>query len=183
MKTFLEIGTADFDTLIPLAKKGGWTGYCVEPMPHHVQTLREMTSGIAVAVCECAISDRTGSIRMAVGGGEQWATGANHVIDDNHLGGRLLDREPNEHLRVAEIEVECYTLDDFIDFHKITDIDFCKIDVEGHELNILKDYSWRVKPKFIKIEHRHIIGNQLGVLLRPVGYTLFVEKYDIYAVL
>ena len=183
MKTFLEIGTADFETLVPLAQKGGWTGYCVEPMPHHVETLKEMTSGIAVAVCECAISDRTGSIRMAVGGGEKWATGANHVIDENHLGGRLLDRPVNKSRRVAEIEVQCYTLDDFIDLHKITEVDFCKIDVEGHELNILKDYSWKIKPSVIKIEHKHLRGNDLDKILGLAGYTMYVEQQDIYAIL
>ena len=184
MKNFLEIGTADFETLVPLAQKGGWTGYCVEPMPHHVETLTKMTCGLPVAVCECAISDRTGSIRMAVGGGEdKWATGASHVIDDNHLGARILDRPVNEKRRVAEIEVQCYTLDDFIDFHNIDEIDFCKIDVEGHELNILRDYSWQVKPKVIKIEHKHLRGNELDKVLGSEGYTLYVERQDIYAIL
>ena len=183
MKTFLEIGVADFDTLLPLAKKGGWTGYCVEPMPHHVETLTEMSKGLPVAVCECAISDRTGDIRMAVGGGEQWATGASHVIDENHLGGKLLDRPVNKERRVAEIQVQCYTLDDFIDIHGINRVDFCKIDVEGHELNILKDYSWKVKPKTIKVEHKHLRGNELDQILSSAGYTLYVERQDVYAIL
>jgi FkbM family methyltransferase len=183
LKTFLEIGVADFETLIPLARKGGWNGYCVEPMPHHVKTLTEMSAGLPVAICECAISDRTGQIRMAVGGGEKWATGANHVIDDNHLGGRLLDRPINQKRRVAEIEVECFTLDDFIESKGITEIDFCKIDVEGHELNVLKDYSWKVKPKVMKIEHKHTPGNEIDKIILPVGYTLFVERQDVYAIL
>ena len=57
MKTFLEIGVADFDTLLPLAEKGGWSGWCVEPMPHHVKTLREQAKGLPVAICECANQD------------------------------------------------------------------------------------------------------------------------------
>jgi len=183
LKTFLEIGVADFDTLIPLAEKGGWNGFCVEPMPHHVETLNKMSSGLPVAVCECAISDRTGDIRMAVGGGEKWATGANHVIDDNHLGAKLLDRPINKSRRLAEIEVQCYTLDDFIDGHGITRIDFCKIDVEGHELNILKDYSWRVKPKVMKVEHKHLRGNELDKILGLAGYTIYIERQDVYAIL
>ena len=183
MKTFLEIGVADFDTLIPLAEKGGWTGYCVEPMPHHVRTLQEMSRNLPVAICPCAISDRTGSIKMAVGGGEEWATGANHVIDDNHLGAKLLDLPINSYLRQDDIEVECFTLDDFIDKYGITEIDFCKIDVEGHELNVLSGYSWRVKPKFMKVEHKHLPGNELDQILSPQGYSIFVEHDDIYAVL
>ena len=152
-------------------------------MPHHVETLTKLSVGLPVAICECAISDRTGSIRMAVGGGETWATGASHVIDDNHLGQKLLDRPDNIHVRVAEIEVSCFTLDDFVDHHGITQIDLCKIDVGGHELNVLNDYSWQVKPKVIKIEHTRIEGNELDKILRPQGYTLFIEMQDIYAIL
>lgn len=184
MKTFLEIGVADFDTLIPLAAKGGWTGYCVEPMPHHVKTLREQSKDLPVAVCECAISDRTGSIKMAVGGGEeQWSTGVNHVIDDNHIGSKLLELPINAHLRHDDIEVKCFTLDDFLDMYHIDEIDFCKIDVEGHEPNVLRSYSWRVKPKVIKCEHKHIPGDLLNRILTPQGYTIFVEQEDIYCIL
>lgn len=183
MKTFLEIGVADFDTLLPLAEKGGWTGWCVEPMPHHVKTLREKAKDLPVAICECAISDRTGSIKMAVGGGEKWATGASHVIDSNHGGAKLLDMPVNKKLRMGELEVSCFTLDDFLDKHHINEIDFCKIDVEGHEPTILRGYSWRVKPKLIKCEHKHIPGNLLDLLLTPQGYTIFVENEDIYCVL
>ena len=142
-----------------------------------------MSSNLPVAICPCAISDRTGSIKMAVGGGEEWATGANHVIDDNHLGAKLLDLPINSYLRQEDIEVECFTLDDFIDKYGITEIDFCKIDVEGHELNVLSGYSWRVKPKFMKVEHKHLPGNELDQILSPQGYTIFVEHDDIYAVL
>lgn len=120
---------------------------------------------------------------MAVGGGEQWATGASHVIDDNHIGWKLLDHHSNRHLRVDEIEVECFTLDSFLDKYKIDHIDFCKIDVEGHELNILTNYSWRVKPAVIKCEHKHLPGGSLANLLEPQGYTIFPESEDIYAIL
>ena len=183
LKTFLEIGVADFDTLLPLAEKGGWTGWCVEPMPHFAETLREKAKDLPVAICECAISDRTGSIQMAVGGGEQWASGASHVIDNNHIGAQLLNMPVNKHLRRGEIEVPCMTLDDFIDKHHITEIDFLKIDVEGHEPTILLNYSWRVKPKLIKAEHKHIPGDLLRRMIEPQGYSIFVETYDLYCVL
>lgn len=183
LKTFLEIGTADFDTLLPLAKKGGWVGWCIEPIPRHVRTLRERSRNLPVAVCECAISDRTGSIKMAVGGGQQWAEGASHIIDDNHLGNRLLDWDVNQRLRYGEIEVQCYTLDDFLDLNHIGSVDFCKIDVEGHEINILGGYSWKVKPHMIKCEHKHVDDNRLQQILISQGYTVFFEREDLYAIL
>ena len=68
MKTFVEIGCADFDTLIPLAQKGGWCGWCIEPVPHHAETLRKKAAGLPVGVEEVAISDYDGHLTMAVGG-------------------------------------------------------------------------------------------------------------------
>ncbi len=184
MKTFLEIGCADFDTLIPLAKKGGWSGFCVEPVPHHAETLRKEAAGLPIGVIEAAISDRTGTIRMAVGGGnEQWATGISHVIDANHTGTRLLDFTANRNLRQAEIDVSCFTLDALLDHLGLTTIDFCKIDTEGHEEAILRDYSWRVKPKVMKVEHKHLPGNTVGKLLTAQGYHIFTEIDDTYAIL
>ena len=37
-KFFIEIGTSDFDTLIPLAK-GGWKGIFVEPVEYLLDNL------------------------------------------------------------------------------------------------------------------------------------------------
>ena len=185
MKVFLEIGCADFDTLLPLAEKGGWCGHCVEPVPKHAATLRERAASLPVAIHELAISDRNSNIRMVVGGAgdDGWALGASHVIEHDHLGNRMLDHPANKHLRQEEIEVQAMRLDCFLDDNGIDRIDFMKIDVEGHELNILENYNWSVKPAVIKIEHKHLPGNRLDEVLKNAGYTLFIETDDIYAIL
>ena len=152
-------------------------------MPHHAKTLRERSASLPVSVVEAAISDFDGKIQMAIGGNEDWATGASHVISPNHLGGKLLDLEVNKDLRLGEIEVECMRLDTLIDSFGIETIDYCKIDVEGHELNVLQTYSWRVKPAILKIEHKHLPGGSLARILKPQGYTIFPENEDIYAIL
>ena len=183
MKTFVEIGCADFDTLIPLAEKGGWCGWCIEPVPHHAETLRKKAAGLPVGVEEVAISDYDGHLTMAVGGGPDWARGASHVISKHHLGARLLDHPNNAKLRIDEIEVTCLKLETFMAQNNIGEIDFMKIDVEGHELNVLRSFSWCVQPKVLKIEHVHLSGNELDKLLKRQGYTIFVEARDIYAIL
>ena len=152
-------------------------------MPHFAKKLRVMASGLPVGVCQAAISDYDGEITMAVGDGEQWATGASHVTAPNHAGTRLLDLPVNKFLRKEDIKVKCMSLDSFIAANRITSIDFCKIDIEGHEATVLRNYSWVVKPAFMKIEHCHTPGNVLDEILSPQGYTIFVEKDDIYCVL
>lgn len=184
MKTFLEIGTADFDTLLPLARKGGWVGWCVEPVPRHAKTLRQEACSLPVGIIEAAITDRTGNIRMAVGGGsEQWTQGVSHIIDKNHTGTRLLDFTANQGIRQQDITVRCFTLDDLLNMLSIDSLDFCKIDVEGHEETILKAYSWRVKPKVLKIEHKHVTTSNIMSILQAQGYTIFTETDDLYAIL
>ena len=185
MKTFLEIGVADFDTLIPLAKKGGWCGFCVEPVPHHVETLREMTRNLPVGIIPLAVSDHDGTTNMHIGGIEDWAMGASHIADPNHEGARLLELPGKVRLglRTDTIEVECTTLDSLLDSYKIDHLDYLKLDVEGHELNILRDYSWRIKPGLIKCEHKHLSGNDLDRIFEEQGYTLHVEIDDVYAIL
>ena len=189
MKTFLEIGCADFDTLIPLAKKGGWCGYCVEPIPRHADYLRDKTKALPVGVRQLAISDHDGSATMKVGttptGQEdRWADGASHICDASHEGARLLELPGNVNLGLVagNLKVPCLTLDTFLDSENIDHLDLMKVDVEGHEMNILRSYSWRVKPSIIKIEHKHLSGDTLDRLLIGQGYTLFVERDDIYAI-
>jgi FkbM family methyltransferase len=183
LKTFLEIGCADFDTLIPLAEKRGWMGWCVEPVPYFTKKLTEMASGLPVAICQQAISDYDGELEMVTGQGVRWATGCSHAIGDNHVGRRLLEEEKHVHRQREIIKVKCTTLDHFLAANQIQSIDFCKIDIEGHEETILKNYSWRVKPSFIKIEHWHSDLSTLTNILQKQGYTLFTEEVDIYAVL
>ena len=185
MKTFIEIGCADFDTLIPLAKKGGWCGWCIEPIPEHAKTLREASRCLPVGVVEAAISSFDGHVKMAVGGVQDWARGASHVIDPHHSGAKMLEHPNNVALglKIAEIDVQSIKLDTFLLEHDIKEIDFMKIDVEGHEMEILTTYSWEIKPKVLKIEHKHLSGNTLDKMLKRQGYSLFVETDDIYAIL
>ncbi len=121
MKTFLEVGVADFETLLEMAEKGGWTGYCVEPIPFFCESLRRQTEHLPVAVIEAALSDHDGFARMAVGSSrvpnEEWARGASHIIDANHEGFRAMENAHNIALGLKdrEIDVQCWTLDTFID--------------------------------------------------------------------
>lgn len=183
MKKFLEIGCADFDTLIPMAKKGGWMGWCVEPVPYFTRSLKEQAAGLPVAICRHAISDFNGDLQMVTGQGVQWATGCSHAVGKNHVGRRLLEEEKHKHRQKETITVPCMTLDDFLLRHQITHLDFCKIDVEGHEETIFRNYSWQVKPSFMKVEHWHSDLKVLSEILTQQGYTIWKDNVDIYAVL
>jgi len=186
-KVFLEIGTCDFDTCLPLAEQG-WKGYMVEADPKYAEKITSQTKQYDVEVSNQAITDYDGYIRFhttleTTDSDTGWTRGIGHVASDNHIGSRLLDEEVNKRFIDQTITVPCSTLDTYIEETGIDRIDFMKIDVEGHEVNVLASYSWDVKPTFIKVEHSHIDDIRMCNLLRAQGYMVWTELNDIYGVL
>lgn len=186
MKTFVEIGCADFDTLLPLAARG-WRGFFVEPIARHCRSLREQARKIGVPderveISRIAISDHNGGLTMVESVGDGWAAGISHVEGEGR-GSGLLDNPLNAQFRGGLIPTPCVTLDTYIGERGIGEIDFMKIDVEGHELAILGAYSWRVKPGLIKLEHKHSDLDALRRILGREGYHTYVESEDLYAII
>ena len=186
MKTFIEIGCADFDTLLPLAARG-WRGFFVEPIARHCESLREQARRVGIPeerieIAEMAISDHNGGLTMIESTGDGWAAGISHVEGEGR-GSGLLEHPLNAHFRGRLIPTQCVTLDRFILDRGIEKVDFLKIDVEGHELAILSSYSWRVKPDLIKLEHKHCDLDTIRRILGSQGYHTYIEQDDIYAIL
>lgn len=186
MKTFIEIGCADFDTLLPLAARG-WRGFFVEPIKRHCESLRDQARRVGIPdeqakIFEMAISDHNGGLTMIESTGEGWAAGISHVEGEGRSSG-LLDNPLNAQFRGPLIPTPCVTLDNFISSQGIVSIDFLKVDVEGHELAILGAYSWKVKPSLIKVEHKHSDLDSIRRILSRKGYLTYTESEDLYAIL
>ena len=191
MKTFIEIGTCDFDTNLPLIKSGEWKGIMCEPAPIYFGSLKKKAQAINnyenLILENIAISDYSGTLDFAVARNDQsklnsWQRGISSVVSDHHKGERIFDFQNNKSIIAETIEVPCLTLDDLIHKHKVESIDYLKIDAEGHELNIIDAYSWKIKPTFIKLEHTHIDDIYMATLLQDKGYIVYTEQRDIYAI-
>ena len=191
MKTFIEIGTCDFDTNIPLIESGEWTGIMCEPAPTYFKNLEDICKDIKnkenLILENLAISDYNGRLDFAVARNDHsiensWQRGISSVVSDHHIGERLFDYDVNKNLIAETIEVPCLTLDDLIHKHRVTSIDYLKIDAEGHEMNIINAYSWGIKPTIIKLEHIHIDDIYMANLLQEQGYIVYTEQRDIYAI-
>lgn len=185
-KTFLEIGTCDFDTLLPLCENG-WKGYFVEPVQKYASYILsecEKNNYDAVVSC-CAISSYDGELEMYItnekDGEDGWSKGISHAVQQS--GEKLFEYDANQFLLDRIEKVPCFSLDSYLSNNMIFDLDYLKIDVEGHELDIIETYSWRVKPTFIKLEHCHIDETRMRSLLKEQGYIVYTERADLYAVL
>ncbi len=187
MKTFIEIGTCDFDTCQKLADNG-WQGIMVEPNPVAFKNMNKaMEDYPNVITLQCAVSDYDGTIQLGVAKQDYpdaSIRGMSSIMSDNHKGGRIFEYESwsKEEYLDKIIEVPCKRLDTILYDNAITTIDFLKLDVEGHEMNIMEDYTWDIKPTFIKMEHKHIDDIKAVGILQSLGYLTWTEGEDIYAV-
>lgn len=181
VKHFVEIGAANFDTCLELAE-ADWIGTVCEPVKYLREQLVEQYKPYPVDVLHCAISDYDGWLDMAVARDDgSWLTGASHVKSDHHIGYRLSEHPDRDGDYEQTERVACMTLDRLLEDH--TKVDFLKIDAEGHEINILMNYSFRVKPSLIKVEHKMVDDKILRRKLETNGYLVWKEKDDIYALL
>ena len=194
MKTFIEIGSCDFDTNIDLISSGKWRGIMVEPTEKYFANLTRLVADNPhrenLVLQNIAISDYDGMIEFAEAkdmstgsrGLGAWRRGISSVVSDNHKGERLFDLGDNKQFIEHTRQVPCMTLDSLIEHHQVEHINYLKIDVEGHEMNILESYSWQIKPDFIKMEHSHIDDLYAANMLRQLGYLVYTEQNDMYAI-
>lgn len=201
MKHFVEIGSADFDTLLPMCQNG-WKGVCIEP----VETLYKNISKkvklerLPVETLECAISERDGELEMVQvtnfdwEGEKAWARGVSHVSKKHNNGkwcGNLLETAndvlPREHKQVSCMSLSSlisYLRNESVVFRGFGDvIDFMRVDAEGHEVHILEAYNWEIKPIIIKVEHAHCDKKALRKVLEDQKYFIQEEKDDLYGIL
>jgi FkbM family methyltransferase len=181
--TFLEIGASDFETLLPLSTQG-WRGFIVEPIPTYASYLKDhaQREGLDVEIIEAAVTTCDGIVEMyeCLDRAAQWKRGMSHMV--NQSGTKLLELADNKHIRRQTISVAGIRLDTLIESLKLEHIDFLKMDIEGHEADVIDDYSWSVKPRLIKMEHKHIDDQRMRKILEAQGYMVWVESEDLYAI-
>jgi len=191
-KYFIEIGTSDFDTLIPLAKKG-WKGIFVEPVKYLIDNLEKIDGCIYE---NAAITSYNGDITINYDPKpeHQWQRGVGYVTRNENGFMPLVSEasSPSNHYwdnkfnNITKDKVPCMTLDALIDKHNVKSIDFLKIDIEGMEYVILDTYSWKVKPNLIKVEIIHWrkrILEHIQTKLAALGYLVYKEESDWYCIL
>jgi FkbM family methyltransferase len=177
-KFFIEIGSCDFDTCHPLLENG-WSGIMVEAVPEIALSL---PTHVNLKIINTVISDYDGEIDFYVSNGNDWVHGISHVAISNHKGTKLLEMTANKSFLKRKDRLPCITLDTLIADNEIDHIDYLKLDVEGHETNIIESYSWKIKPTFIKLEHAHIDDIKMKSMLESQGYLVYNENRDMYAI-
>lgn len=177
MKTFIEIGSCDFQTLNYLSDFG-WKGVIVEPVKKYLDNIEQKPN---VFYVNAAVDTDRGSREL-------WLCSEELVDSDKDYAGmssfykNVQSEKAGSHDR--SIIVPTLTYSDLISMCNITQVDYLKIDTEGHDYEILKmvDLRGPLRPKYIKIEHKHSSFDAIVGHLSTNGYHCEVWPWDIIAI-
>ena len=161
MKIMIDVGAHKGGSCIPAAKRG-WRVYAFEP---HKGNRNGLYYNLAyenclenVDVVPKGLSNKTGKATLF----ESTSSSGMHSLHGDGVGQ----------------EIEITTLAEFVKEQGIPHIDYLKVDVEGHDLQVLEgaDLS-NLKPNVIKVEFGPENIQLLWDLLLGAGYTIQVAVH------
>lgn len=134
---YIDIGTSDFSTSIPLLKPGEM-GLYVEPIFHYLANLPNLPG---VVKAPFAISDKCGYGTMYYVAENnihshqlpQWVRGCNSFNRPH----QLLSRELDQSVPVEKLTVPCITFEELLRIYHVDTARCLNIDTEGHDHVIL----------------------------------------------
>lgn len=172
----IDVGANIGDWTIPLSKKTGEKGQVIafEPNKETVSVLRQRTKRLTnVEIKSLGLSDREEQLELLVPKDVSCPPTAAIAKTANHLNAK-------EHMETTIIQVQ--KLDQIVSQLDLKDIAFVKIDVEGHELNVLKGFQKGIikntptifmeilKPKWV---NESPIQSECALFLIELGYEMF----------
>lgn len=168
---FLEVGADDGidKSNTKFFEDRGWNGMCIEPSPKRFKLLKSNRK----CICEnYAVSDEIGTAEfMDIHG---WGKGLSGIIDNYDQRHKTRIESEYRHPKnegVERVTVKTELLTNLLDKHNISKIDFCTIDTEGSELNIIKsiDFS-KYNINIILVENNYNDTN-VATVLSDSGYS------------
>ncbi|MFB8788611.1 MAG: FkbM family methyltransferase [Potamolinea sp.] len=168
--TVIDVGANVGVYTFSAAKLVGENGcvLAVEPFSGCVRCLQETcrTNQLSwVKVCAGAASDRNGTVQLAL----HTASEINEVVSSNVAA----TMKPG-----TFEEVTCFTLDTLIEQENVSQVDFLKIDAEGHELQVLEGSNQLLAKFSPTILYENIAGSK-GSNLAVVNF-LIAREYQLF---
>jgi len=179
---FLEIGADDgidkSNTLF--YEKLGWIGICVEPSPLRFELLRKNRK----CICEnYAIYNKAKRARFLDIKG--WGKGLSGIIenyDTRHIRRILNEMQHPQNRGWSIVEVECISINELLERHKMFYVDFCSIDTEGGELDIIRSLDMnRFTLDVVCIENNYK-SREIHDFMTSMGYEMIsrLEIDEVY---
>lgn len=162
---YVDVGANDptHDSVTKYFYDQGWRGINVEPIRSLWEKLeKERPRDINVNV---GVSERRGTLKF-----REYPEG-NGLSTFSKEMQETYEHNPSDHTKqFVEYEVEIQPLSLILDSHKVKEIHFMKVDVEGYEYEVLASNDWKkYQPWIICIEANHI-NKDWRPLLKEQGY-------------
>lgn len=174
---FLDIGANDgvtYSNTFFLEKFRSWNGICVEPLP---STFEKLKTNRLCILENCAAGAKTGKdVLLEISGYSEMLSGLKKNYNKKHI--ERIDTELKEYGgEKHEIEINCVNINDLLLNHNAYEIDYCNIDTEGSELEIIKAINFnKFKINVFTVEANYGIDQiHLKFLLSLKGYR-YVES-------
>ena len=167
---FVEIGADDGiqGSNTKYFEEIGWTGVCIEPSPERFLSLTDNRK------CHCenvAISNTDGTVQfMDISGYGKQLSGIVDMYDPRHKTRIEGDLNNPKNTGYEIVDVRCVTLNSVLDKYDIQHVDFCSIDTEGAEVNILSSIDFdAINIRVIMVENNYK-DESIDTILTKNGY-------------
>lgn len=179
---FIEIGAHDgvscSNTLF-FEEFRNWKGICIEPGTEEFEKLSKNRKSINIKAC---ISDYDGESEYTyIEGYSMMLSGLSESYNFSHQN-RISNEISHYGGKVNKIKMPVYRLQSILNEHNITDVDYCSIDTEGSEFNIVKSIDFeKTNIKIFSIENNYG-DTEIKDFLESKGYTLYkkIQWDDIF---
>lgn len=187
---FIDIGAHDgktFSNSLFFEDELGWSGLCIEANPDVFKYLKKLRSAECINCCIVPVKEKDLHF-LKIQGYPDMLSGIYEFYDPRHL--QRIQNELNNMGGTFElIKLPVDTLNDILESKSIYEIDFLSLDIEGGELEILKnlDYS-KFDIKVIVVEN-NFNDETFEVIMKKNGYNLvknleqdqvFIKKDFVY---
>lgn len=145
----------------------GWDGLCVEGNPSYY---KKLTTNRTCHVLSSCVSDKDGqNVTFILGGGSGGIAETN-----KHTG--YWEKAGVKH---EQMTLSCTTMAKALRNLRVRTVDYLSLDVEGHELNVLKGFDWgNVVIKVMTIEVSTETLPPIQQYLEKKGYIRFYPDFD-----
>lgn len=153
---YIEIGTSDFETLVEVLPDS-YKGLSIEPIKHYLENLPDVENNQKL---NFAISDKNEIVKIYLVEPEDikkynlpdWIKGCNSINSTHPSVLNYLYDNNLLHI-YKNCEVESISFENLVERYNITEVDYLKIDTEGHDFTIIRNLlKTKLRPKKIRCE-------------------------------
>ncbi len=174
---YVDVGAADpiYHSVTKHFYDSGWSGLNIEPRQRLFSAL--LSNRPRDLTLQCCVSDESGTMKffeVEVGTADETSDNGGLSTVDASLASDYRSRG----FSVRESVREVFTLSEVLDRHSVDEIGFLKVDVEGHEPQVVAGLDWkRWRPRLVILESTIPLSAELADqrptrLIEDNGYEL-----------